>query len=320
MTGYEAEGRARHEGPVRAVAPERLAVGGGVLPVYASADWSRPMPEVRRAVVIVHGRLRDADAYLRAGEAAVAAGRPQSDGCLLVAPQLLAEVDVRQHRLPPETLRWGLNDWMGGEAAERPVGVSSFAALDAILARLVEPGRFAGLEQVVVAGHSGGGQVVQRYAVLGRGETALAAAGVGLRSVVANPSSYVYFSRDRPVAPAAGCAGFNRWKYGLESLPDYAQGADPAALEADYVRRDVVYLWGGDDCDPDQPALDRSCEACAQGPHRLARGQAYLAYLRARHPGLAHRAAVVPGVGHDAGAMFASAAGLAALFGDGLRQ
>jgi hypothetical protein len=117
------------------------------------------------------------------------------------------------------------------------------------------------------------------------------------------------------------CPSFNRWKYGLEDLPGYAgDAASAAALEARYAQRDVTVLLGGADCDPQHPALDRSCAALAQGEHRLGRGLAYARYMTLRHPeGLAkHRTYVIDGVGHDAKGIFASAQGLAALFGTGL--
>jgi hypothetical protein len=169
---------------------------------------------------------------------------------------------------------------------------------------------------------------VQRYAVVARDEAPLAARGIALRYVVANPSSYVYFDAMRPVASGefaefdrAMCPSFNRWKYGLEDLPGYAgDAASAAALEARYAQRDVTVLLGGADCDPQHPALDRSCAALTQGEHRLGRGLAYARYMALRHPeGLAkHRTYVIDGVGHDAKGIFASAQGLAALFGTGL--
>ncbi len=70
----------------------------------------------------------------------------------------------------------------------------------------------------------------------------------------------------------------------MQDLPRYAAGADPRALEAAYVARPVTTLLGGLDTDPDHPALDTSCMAEAQGPFRLARGEAYRAALTARHP------------------------------------
>jgi hypothetical protein len=81
------------------------------------------------------------------------------------------------------------------------------------------------------------------------------------------------------------------------------------------VASDVTYLIGEQDCDPMHDALDRSCAANAQGPHRLARGRAYMAYLRSRHSGLRHHYFEVDGTGHNGGAMLGSQEGVAALFG-----
>ena len=144
-----------------------------------------------------------------------------------------------------------------------------------------------------------------------------------LRFVIANPSSWVYFDSLRPqpdggfaFADHTACPDVDEWKYGMRKLPRYAAAMlDAGALERRYVEREVVYLAGELDCDPAHAALDRSCAANAQGPHRLARARAYYAYLRARHPQLRHTWFEVPGAGHNAEAMFLSEAGIRALFG-----
>ena len=159
--------------------------------------------------------------------------------------------------------------------------------------------------------------MVQRYAIAGHAAAALAAAGIAVRYVVANPSSYAYFDATRPVPPVAtSCPRFNDWKYGMAHRPPYL--VDPATqmLEADYAARDVIYLVGELDTNPAHPALDRSCMAEAEGPTRLDRAHNYYAALQARDgEQLRQRLIGVPGVGHDGDAMFTSPAGLAALFG-----
>jgi hypothetical protein len=296
--------RAPNQFPVTAVAPHTLDLGAdGLLPLCLSEDWADSFPHIQGAVLMLHGRLRDAPVYLDTAATAIA-GRP---GWLAVVPQFLAGIDVDAHALPPRTLRWSLTGWMGGDAAVAPSPLSAFAAIDAVLAWLSDPARFPALRHLVLAGHSGGGQVLQRYALLG-GERP------GLRYIVANPSSYAYLDAGRP-CPDVDCPGYDQWKYGLTDLPGYAAGQTPQALAERYAARDVSYLLGADDTDPAHPALDTSCQARCQGPHRRARGEAFYAALKARFPSSPHRLQIVPGVGHSGSGIFTSAEGLNALFG-----
>lgn len=318
---------APHLHPVAAVAPARLQLStpAGVVqaPLYLSADWSVPQPRVERAVIVIHGKLRNADVYYRTAERARAAAGVAPGTTLLIAPQFLATIDARALHLPADVLRWKGNAWMGGEPAAGGASLSSYAVLDAIARHLADRRLFPHLRYVVFVGHSGGAQVVQRYAVAARGVHALARAGIAVSYVVANPSSYAYFDARRPAAnggfapfDAAACPGFDDWKYGMQARPPYLDGRSPALLEAGYAKRRVTYLIGGRDVDPRQAALDRSCPAEAQGGNRLARGQAYFRYLQARHPqGLNQQFHVVPGVGHDGARMLTSPCALAVTFG-----
>ena len=312
-----AEEVAPNSKPVKAVATARIPVGSqGVLPLYVSADWSKPLPGITRAVLVLHGRLRNADVYYRSALTAQAAAGDAGKSTIMIVPQFLARIDIDAYHLPDDVLHWSLEGWEGGDAAEGPQPASSFDALDAILARLADRHLFPDLRQVVVAGHSGGGQVVQRYAIATKGEAALEEKNIAIRYVVANPSSYAYFSADRPERQiAAACPGYNNWKYGMEARPPYLASASAAELEQRYVARQVIYLLGTSDINPDHPALDKSCMAEAQGSYRYARGHAYAAAMAARDGGTPnHRLWDVRGVGHDGDKMLTSPCGLAALF------
>jgi hypothetical protein len=326
MTDFSPRERARprNEYPVRVVGSERFRVstarGSGWVPVYRSAGEALDH-RVSRVVIVLHGRLRDADAYLLSAQRALAAADVDPDDTLLLVPQFLASADIAAHGLDADALHWDWTSWMGGDDALGPAPLSSFDVLDSLIEAVADRSRFAALREVVIAGHSGGAQVAHRYAVVGRAAALLEQQGVPCRYVIANPSSYVYFDKLRPDGQGGfspvderDCAGVDTWKYGIHEPPRYASSAAFATLEQRYVSSDVIYLLGGADCDPQHQALDRSCAANAQGPHRLARGLAYVAYLRTRHPQLGHRCWEVPGVGHNGEGMFNSAEGLLALF------
>ena len=310
----------RYTKPVKVVAPTMIEVpvagdAPALFPIYVSEDWSRPMPDLRRAVLVFHGLTRNADAYFEGALAARTKAGSTGAGVLIISPQFLALEDVEAHHLPARTLAFNWNRWAGGEAALMPAPVSSFAAIDAVLARLADRSRFPKLETVIAAGFSAGGQVVQRYAVVGQGETALDAAGIHVRYVVSDPSSYLHFSADRPVHDPS-CTRENAWKYGFGAdVPPYVAG-HVSDLEARYVKRDVVYLLGLTDNDPDNASLDKSCAARAQGPNRVARMMNYIAEMQRRHPGdYTHALVTVSGIAHEGRKMFESPCGQALLFG-----
>jgi pimeloyl-ACP methyl ester carboxylesterase len=311
---------------VEKVAKGRLDVltahGTGQLALDTEAELTTPHPSITRAIVVFHGLHRNAHGYLHDVDEARSKAGPAGKDTLLLAPQFLNDDDARAHKLPKEVLRWHRSQWEAGEPAAGPAPISSYEAIDAILARLSDRALFPNLREIVLAGHSGGGQIVQRYAVVGRQLGEVEKAGIALRYVVANPSSYVYFDNSRPVlAVAQACKEFDDWKYGFRRAPAYVGSPDPAALEAAYVSRRVTYLLGTDDDDPNGPDIDKSCAAEAQGPTRLRRGAGYFKYLQSRHSsGIEHRVLLVPGVAHNAQKMFTAPCGIDALFATGFQD
>ncbi|QGZ56657.1 alpha/beta fold hydrolase [Paraburkholderia acidiphila] len=311
--------------PVSVIADARMLVetpqGHAQFPLYVSADWNAPQPTVRRAIVIVHGRLRNADTYFRTAQRARELAGVDPASTLLVAPQFLATDDVSAHHAPGDLLSWRGNAWMAGSKARSGVPVSSYTVLDDIARHLADRRLFPNLKTIVFAGHSGGAQVLQRYAIASHADE-LAAEGIDVRFVVASPSSYAYFDAQRPDAngaPAAfdasRCADFDHWKYGMEKRPAFIAGRTPAQLEADYVKRRIEYLVGGNDNDPASVSLDKSCAAQAQGAQRVARAQSFYRYLQTRHAdGLNQMFHIVPGVGHDGARMLTSSCALATMF------
>lgn len=135
-------------------------------------------------------------------------------------------------------------------------------------------------------GHSAGAQFLHRFLLL------CGAPGAG-RMVAANAGFYSFPSLD--VA----------WPYGLGGV------GDAAVLKA-ALARPLTVLLGEADTDTQHPELRRTPQAMAQGPYRLARGQAFFAAGREAAARLGvefgWRLGTVPGVAHSNAGMAPRAA------------
>ena len=176
-----------------------------------------------------------------------------------------------------------------------------------------------------MAGHSAGGQYVQRWALL----SGVQPRRLDVRTVVANPRSFCFLDDRRfvngtfrvpPVDLVAACPDYNAWEWGLDNtanrLPTpykdraiVAAGGTDAVVQR-YQTRQVVCLAGELDLDE-----SGNCRAMFQGKSRRERSQHFMASLRYIYGRPAHHRLVVHGVHHDHCLMFQSPEGRQALFG-----
>jgi hypothetical protein len=278
---------------------------------------------VKTVVIAIHGSLRDGCDYASyATASADAAGELSST--LVVAPIFATYDDLSNG--DDHTLYWDDEGWKSGnqslsDEADRPWTTSSFAALDQLVQQVADRTQFPNLDHVVIAGHSAGGQFVNRYS-FGSPDPS---GGVPVRYVVMNPSSYMYLTPKRVVDgdlrhltadEKSGCPGYNDYKYGLHDLNSYMSAA-PSNFIDRFTGRDVEYLLGEDDTDPEDSSIDTSCEGEWQGSQRFERGNNYWESLLSVIGTTIkeHQTVVtVPGVAHDGELMFESPRGQAALF------
>ncbi|NUT17507.1 MAG: hypothetical protein HOQ33_23830 [Cupriavidus sp.] len=308
---------------------QRVHLGSGAgydFPVYASHRLDGDLSRIREVVLVQHGLQRNGDDYYAAGAALLKASGRNPDEVLLLAPNFPGTPDRNKgfNRMP----HWSVQGWLSGEdAVDGPARISSLQVLDDLLAFVTDKAQMPQVRKVTVAGHSGGAQIVHRYAVLNNVDERIRAGGIDLRYVVANPSSYLYFTPVRPAgadgksfAPYDGsrCPDYDKYRYGMQDMVPYAKGADGMALSRRYAGREVTYLAGTEDNDPNHRVLDKSCGAEAEGATRLQRARGYLRYERyLAGPDLVmrHQAYEVVGVGHDQARMFGSQCGARAVFG-----
>lgn len=284
--------------------------GGGVV-YYRTHPFNREHRSVRRVVIVVHGLGRTANSYFRSVvESALADHR--GIGTAIVAPRFPIAADKSATQLHVWTGGWSV-----GHRSLKPKRISSFQVIDEVFDRLRDRKRFPNLSQVVIAGHSAGGQFVNRYAAGGR---ARVNQGVRLKFLVMNPSSYIYLDKRRPVPGRVGMFAepksvkdFNRYKYGLDDLNVYMKARGHDAILKQMQARRVYYLGGT--LDMGSKNLATSPPAMAQGRHRFERWRNYRMYVRL-FPEWSRNAVfeAVPGIGHSGRKMFNSAAAKRILF------
>jgi pimeloyl-ACP methyl ester carboxylesterase len=304
--------------------------------VYRTFPLEARNSAITRAVVSIHGASRDADNYFRS---TVAAGflADALQSTLIIAPRLAAnDGSGCRDVLATNEISWNCGSWRsGGSAASNPE-VTSFDFLDEILRKVARRDVFPNLRSIVVVGHSAGGQVVNRYEMGNRVDEKL---GVPVTYVVANPSSYAYPDSLRPTdaafavtarapgyvpdnAPdeafyrrfgdARNCTTYDRWPYGMRDRTGYTAKESDDQLRHQLAARTTIYLLGQLDILP-LAGFDGSCAAMAQGPTRLARGEAYARLVNEKF-GAHHTVTIVPLCGHNARCMYTSEVALPILF------
>jgi pimeloyl-ACP methyl ester carboxylesterase len=292
--------------------------------VYSSYSLTTPNANVHRALVMVHGTGRNADHYFETAMGAAFFADALND-TVVIAPALHSADGSCKDKLETNEVSWGCggDSWRSGGVAASDKKLTSFDFVDELLRRLADKKVFPNLTQIVVAGHSAGGQFVARYAMANRVQDGL---GVAVSYVVANPSSYAWPDATRvlpvndgaaanavlewkdekvhadysfgPFADAAKVPKYDLWPYGLEGRKTgYTAGMSDELLKKQLVARKITYLYGQVDTLP-LGGFDGSPDAMAQGATRRARGEAYVKYIHDTL-GATSQAVIVPECGHN---------------------
>lgn len=290
--------------------------------VYSGADLRPANPGVRRAVIFLHGVKRDADRYFDVGLKLLETAHLDAPETLLLAPAFLTASDKPADDKIP---LWRGDNWMQCQmSVSGPVTVNSCEALDDIVRYLTSGNHFPALKEIVLIGHSAGAQLLQRYAVLSQAEESLRKAGIQVRYVISSPSSYLYLDGNRPEGNGFAavnsilCPGYNNYRYGPDNMVEYGQGLNGEQLFRRYAARDVTYLVGAQDNNPNHRVLDKSCSARLQGTDRVDRHNNYLRYeqflAQKWRVSVKREHMQVPGAGHEAAGIFESEAAAEKIF------
>ncbi|GAC94585.1 hypothetical protein PHSY_002158 [Pseudozyma hubeiensis SY62] len=326
------------------------------LPVTSAASvatyWtSNPQNSTAtNAYIMMHGKLRDGANYWtilnNVLQSAISAKTPNAvSTSIITAPQFYS-TKLNSGQYSSNQLAFAdVNVWQAGEAANHPTGsnVTSFDALDALLAEFSDTRKYPKMQLITFVGHGGGAQLISRYAMAGAGLPS--SSNIKLRYVVGDPSSNPYYTLDRPlqdasVANKSTCPLYNRWRYGFDRFNGTSSSGllTPQQYFQRLATRDVRWVVGYQDTQPDG---DNTCMAKLQGgAARRDRNLSWWRYINTLagtnqdltgFPGalpgmvswgnltgntLNHRLTVVYDADHNAEKVYSSLEGTSALFDD----
>lgn len=328
-----------------------------VLPFFSTAPINKVQKGIQTLVVMLHDQSREAAkafAYARSAQEEAIARHPEwnADASFIFAPQFLNSEDVAAHAPSwPDRgaalLRWVNASWViGGDSVtpdqkgiwQTKKGVSSYTAMDFMLLSLARPKLFPDLQKVVIAGTSGGADFVQRYAALGIAPSVLMDEGIEVRFVAAQTQRFMYMDNQRlvphrddpltakiesdafaPTRPEA-CRAMNSFPYGLDDLPAYGRKNAVNEIRLNYSAKRILYLAGAGATLPINETTPDACALNAQGGTVRQRNEIFFASLHRIYGDEVDRMQklyLLPDINEDGLALWRSACGGSALFGDG---
>ena len=287
------------------------------IPIFTSHPLESSQQELNRLIIVIHGAGLNAGKSFKTGKGIADALDDSKNHSMVIAPQFLEGVDPDSKGI----LFWGRTWRSGGDSLSEGLNkglqsVSSYEVMDRLISLVSQ--KNPNIRSVIILGHSAGGQFVSRYAILNNIHAQLIKKGVSVNYVSANPSSYLYLDAARYRFDSTGeivkysseelsaCDGYNNYKYGPDNLYGYATSVMQQDIRARLKERSILFLLGGKDTERSW-GLDKSCAADLQGKNRHQRGLLYKHHLES-FAGYIQSSKqywmTIPGVGHDANAMF----------------
>ncbi|KAF9026622.1 hypothetical protein BDZ89DRAFT_1113747 [Hymenopellis radicata] len=269
--------------------------------------------KVQRAVLYIHGANGNSQGYFSAMYQALNKATQlnpdvNQESVALMAPYFTS---TKNNIERSDIVTWNDVSWYIGANSIYPQGhnVSSYDALDQILQYFNDISIYPNMKEIVVAGHSMGAQMVQRYAAVGK-DLFL---HVPVVYWTANPSSFVWLNSQRPLTTDS-CPTYNDWHHGLENYNmDYertfVRTLGSLGVRLRYGSRHIAYARGLND-------FGDYKDGCAPDTTGANRGARMYNFLDAFPADSGDTVDFIAGIGHNTGQMAASESGLNRLFLD----
>ena len=249
-------------------------------PFYSTKSYNPK--KIERVIIVLPGQWRNSWTYINMmGNALnVAYKYPElkvkEDSVLILSPMFFNQKDRDSGSVKNNEISFHDAGWSAGGSVREPrefKHISSFDALDSMIDMVMDKSKFPNLKNVVIAGHSMGGQMALHYVMTKKSMSY----DDKISYWVGDPGAYTYLSSSRPFS-TKNCDNYNDWPYSITnvaSLPNYAQnhaGPNGSHLEDLFRSRKVHFAVA----ENDNGAGVKSCAAQTQGPNRIARASEWI--------------------------------------------
>ncbi len=283
----------------------------GNLNFYATHNLEVINSNLNSVIFVIHG-LSAPDAQVRSEYDGLVSGvnsSSSSTSTMVIAPHFFHEGTGLE-------IDWDNAVWRAGGKATSPDGtaLSSSQIVDYFLTDyLLDNPNFPDLTNVIIAGHSAGGQFVQRYAAIN--ETEQQFPNYTFTYLAANASHYVYPNALRwngtDTFVPADCGTYNNYPYGLDALAEDSRYAFISLIGLENIRlqllsRKLYYVLGELDVANATSGCEPESQQGGSGDSRYQRGQFMLEFMNDQYPTNQHEILSVPGVGHNATGIYTS--------------
>lgn len=276
-----------------------------VAPFYTFKSYNAK--KIKRVLIVLAGQWRDAWVYINLmGNALNVAKKYDSlnvedDSVLLMSPMFFNQLDRQRGSCKGREISFEDAGWSAGGTVHEPKAfnnISSFDVMDFLIDMVMDKSKFPHLKNVVVAGHSMGGQMAFHYAAAKKPKPY----DDKISYWVGDPGSYLYMNSSRPFS-TKDCDNYNDWPYSVtnvDTLPKYARGhagTNGSNLVNLFRSRKIHFAIA----ENDNGAGVRSCAAQTQGPNRIARGTEWIiAQGNSTHGWSSHHTLdYMPGISHQ---------------------
>jgi hypothetical protein len=215
--------------------------------------------DIKHVIIPIHSAEYNVEKLFNDYKKLISKYKHSKFSTLIMAPQFNRKKyvpNVKEDNL----LLWYISPFGGSQAAQvigsdEYIRISPFTLMEDIITKFCNKNIFPNLERITIAGHSVGGEFVQRFAAGNTSEDTVATpVGVKIRYVAMSISTYMYLSEKRSVGesrrefavPSAEqikeMPRYNRYVYGMENMYVFfrEKKLDDKKMRAIYPRRNIV--------------------------------------------------------------------------------